>query len=80
MAEQKRRIIVTVEGGLVERIFAEGIDASDLELFIVDYDTDNVLPSELLTDLEGRPCGITFWSRGAEKVGPEFSAWLDTNK
>lgn len=38
MAE-KRRIIIAMEGGLVQSISIEGLDLEGLEAFVIDYDT-----------------------------------------
>ena len=35
--ETKRRIVITVDGGIVQHVVADG---SDIEVIIVDYDTE----------------------------------------
>lgn len=42
----KPRVIVTIEGGLVESIAYDGIDLSHVELIVIDMDTEGADPEE----------------------------------
>jgi len=45
-----RRIVVTIEGGLITSVMS---DADGLEVLLVDYDTDDAPENELFTSPDG---------------------------
>jgi hypothetical protein len=42
----KQRIVITLDGGLVQDIYTDGLD---VEVYVVDYDTDGADPADLKT-------------------------------
>lgn len=71
------RVIVTLDGGLIQDIIAdEPID----DILVIDYDCDGV-DEELTRDIDGTECFISRWGSSApdkatkEYVDKEFKAF-----
>lgn len=67
------RIVVALEGGLINSICAEGIDLSGVDVFVIDYDTEGADEADMQ-----EVAGVEAFVR-SESVGPidaEVSASL----
>ncbi|MFZ5586159.1 MAG: hypothetical protein ACOZHQ_09540 [Thermodesulfobacteriota bacterium] len=82
MAEQKRRIIIALEGGLVQSISVEGIDLEGLEAYVIDYDaegSEDGVAGPVDPDFPNQPstCFLGDWTGAVTPPAENVREWLD---
>lgn len=56
MRTLKPRIVITIDQGLVANIYAEGFDASQIDVIKIDYDTEGAVAEDGVVTCDGVEC------------------------
>lgn len=74
MSQQPVRIVITVDGGIVQAVTTLGVP---VEVCIIDFDTDGSDPDDTQTAPDGGQAFISI--QQAEQADEDLIAWHDRN-